>query len=137
MLRQRSILAVVSSERPRLLPRGVMPFFVLLVLAALVLMYPYRVLLDRVLHDTRGDQLTVNYLRTMLRTDPGNPDLRLMLARQWLSRDEFAAARALLTPLLGGKVERQIEARLLLWEIAEQEWRRLRSDDLQRDTARG
>lgn len=136
MLRQRSTLAVARARRPRLLPRGVLAVFVVLVLAALVLMYPYRVLLDRVLHDTRGDQLTVDYLRAMLRTDPNNADVRLMLARQWLGRNEFAAARSVLTPLLAGPAARQVEARLLLWEVAEQEWRRLADGDPQREAVR-
>lgn len=136
MLRQRSTLAVARDKRPHLLPRGVLPLFVLLVLAALGLMYPYTTLLDRILNDTRGDELTVGYLNAMLRTDPHNPELRLRLARQWLSRNDFAAARRVLMPLLADDVPRRIEARMLLWEVAEQEWRRLAADDTRRDSVR-
>ncbi len=136
MLRQRSTSAVARHKRPHLLPRGVLPLFVLLVLAALALMYPYSALLDRILRDTRGDELTVSYLNAMLRTDPANPELRLRLARQWLSRNDFAAARRVLMPLLADDVPRRIEARMLLWEVAEQEWRRLAADDTRRDTVR-
>lgn len=124
MLRQRSILAVAAAKRPRLIPPLVLGAFTLLVAVSLVLMFPFRVLMDQVLNDRRGDDLTLAYLHNLLRTEPGNLELALRLAQQQLERENFASMRLNLREALASEREQdRIAARVLLWKAAERQWR--------------
>ncbi len=99
----------------------------MLVGVGLGLMFPFKVLVDRVLRDQRGDALTLSYLHNLLRTDPHNAELILRLARQQFAAENFGAMRDTLRPLLAtGAEDDRIEARLLLWRASEREWRKTR-----------
>jgi polysaccharide biosynthesis protein PelB len=80
MLRQRSRLTVAAAERPRLIPPTTLVVFTALVGMLLVAGYPYRILVERVVNDQQGDELTLAYLRNLLRTDANNPELIFRLA---------------------------------------------------------
>ena len=103
MLR-RSSYAAASLERPRLIAPHVLLGIGVFVLVLLALLYPYRELVQYALNATRGDTLTIAYLRNLLRTDAQNPELRLALVRQSLARRDYAEARASLQPLLAERL---------------------------------
>lgn len=119
---QRSRLAAAEFVRPRVIAPPALAAFVALVCVAMVLMFPYRVLVERTLSAKRGDALTVAYLHNLLRTDAGNAELRIALAQQLGSRGDTAEARAILAPLLNA-ADPQIrgEAHWLDWTLLEQE----------------
>lgn len=120
MLR-RSSYAAASLERPRLVAPHVLLGIGALVGVLLVLLYPYQALVQYTINATRGDTLTVAYLRNLLRTDPRNPELRLALVRQSLARRDYEQARADLAPLLANGVDRDTltEARWVDWTLYE------------------
>ncbi|MFW2454510.1 hypothetical protein [Methyloversatilis discipulorum] len=122
MLR-RSSYAAASLERPRLVAPHVLLGIGALVGVLLVLLYPYQALVQYTINATRGDTLTVAYLRNLLRTDPRNPELRLALVRQSLARRDYEQARADLAPLLANGVDRDTltEARWVDWTLYESE----------------
>lgn len=133
MLRQRSTLAVAAAKRPRLIPPVVLAAFTSFVGVGLTLMYPYRALVDRVLRERRGDELTLSYLHNLLRTDPRNTDLLLKLAEQQLAAGDFPGLRHSLQAVLTSPDESdRIAARLLLWRADESEWRKAPADSPQR-----
>lgn len=122
MLR-RSSYAAASLERPRLVAPHVLLGIALLVALLLVVLYPYRELVQYTLNATRGDTLTIAYLRNLLRTDPDNPELRLALVRQALARRDYDGARLALAPLLSGTPAGAsgTEARWVEWTVFESE----------------
>jgi hypothetical protein len=122
MLR-RSSYAVASLERPRLIAPHVLFGIGVLVAVLLALLYPYRELVQYTLNATRGDTLTVSYLRNLLRTDPANPELRLALVRQSLARRDYVEARASLAPLLDASTTgaTRSEALWVEWSVFESE----------------
>ncbi|MBT9516655.1 MAG: tetratricopeptide repeat protein [Methyloversatilis discipulorum] len=122
MLR-RSSYAAASLERPRLVAPHVLLGIGALVGVLLVLLYPYQALVQYTINATRGDTLTVVYLRNLLRTDPRNPELRLALVRQSLARRDYEQARADLAPLLASDIDRDTltEARWVDWTLYESE----------------
>ena len=122
MLR-RSSYAAASLERPRLITPHVLLGIGAFVLVLLALLYPYRELVQYALNATRGDTLTIAYLRNLLRTDPQNPELRLALVRQSLARRDYAEARASLQPLLAERLPDTLrtEARWVDWTVFESE----------------
>lgn len=108
--------------------------FTMLVTAALVLMFPFKALVDRVLRDRRGDELTVSYLHNLLRTDPRNFELALRLAQQQLAGENFARMRLTLEPVLASSEESdRVAARMLLWRAGEREWRKTAPGSPQRE----
>ena len=122
MLR-RSSYAAASLDRPRLVAPHVLLGIALLVALLLVVLYPYRELVQYTLNATRGDTLTIAYLRNLLRTDPDNPELRLALVRQALARRDYDGARLALAPLLSGTPAGAAgtEARWVEWTVFESE----------------
>ncbi|MBI4754751.1 MAG: tetratricopeptide repeat protein [Betaproteobacteria bacterium] len=100
MLLERSRLYAARAERPRL----IRPWLILglggLVMLLLALIYPMKTLKQRLITTTRGDPLAVSYLTALLRTDPDNGELRLMLARHLLASADLSGANAMLEPVL-------------------------------------
>ncbi|HSD40174.1 MAG TPA: tetratricopeptide repeat protein [Rhodocyclaceae bacterium] len=125
MLRQRSTLAVAAAKRPRLVPPIALAGFTALVGMALVVMYPYRVIVETVLREQHGDELTLAYLHNLLRTNSNNPELIFRLAEQQLSANDLAGMRQSLGKILNMPDEAdRITARMLLWRASELEWLR-------------
>ncbi len=122
MLR-RSSYAAASVERPRLVAPHVLLAIGLLVGVLFTVLFPYRALVQYTLNATRGDALTLAYLRNLLRTDPLNPELRLALVRQSIARRDYEQARADLAPLLASPADREMltEARWVEWTLYESE----------------
>ncbi len=133
MLR-RSSYAAASLERPRLIAPHLLLGIGAMVVVLLALLYPYRELVEYSLNATRGDTLTVAYLRNLLRTDPGNPELRLALVRQSLARRDYVGARASLAPLLAELPTGAAgtEARWVEWTLFESEMQAARPGSARR-----
>ena len=70
----------------------------IVILAALLVLYPKRELLERVEQARRDDPLTVQYLINLHRKDPGHIQTTLLLAGARLSRGETAEALRLIAP---------------------------------------
>lgn len=135
MLLQRSTLAAATAERPRLAPPGVIGVLAAMLLALLAAIYPHQTLVRRIMQ-APASHLTEAYLRNLLRTDPDNPDLRLVLARNQLQSGLFDRVRDTLAPAIvaSDEITRQ-RARWLLWQSEEARYLRLPEDSPQRKTA--
>lgn len=116
-------LAAGNTGRPRLIPPVVLLAFTGLVCVTLVLLFPYRVLMDQVLREQRGDELVISYLKNLLRTDPHNTELALRLARQqYAARDITGMEHSLTEVLVSPDFDQRLSARLLLWRANEDAW---------------
>lgn len=74
--------------------------FAVLVLIPLVLIFPKQSLLREVSQQRLGDPLTVNYLDNLLRAEPGNLELRLLLAEHKTHLGDLADVAELIRPAL-------------------------------------
>ena len=99
MLLQRSKLAAANVKRPRLAPPWLVVMLGGMVTGVLVASYPREDLIKRVLA-APPDELTEAYLVNLLRTDPQNPSLRLVLARSQMQAGLFDRVGATLAPSL-------------------------------------
>lgn len=125
MLLQRSKLAAATVERPRLAPPWSITLLGVLVLAVLVAIYPHKALVNRIV-EAPQNELTEAYLVNLLRTDPGNPQLGLALARHHLSVNLYDKLDLTLAKLLKSPdPEIRLEAAWLSWRAAEQRLHRL------------
>lgn len=120
MLLRRSSLAAQPAERPRLAPLWLIGLLAAFIGIALVLLYP-RQDLERLLAATPDTPLAEAYLQNLLRSDPNNPQLRLLLARRQARLGLDDKARQTLLPALQATdpALRQ-EAHWVLWSIEEQ-----------------
>jgi hypothetical protein len=125
MLLQRSKLAAATLERPRLIAPWLILLTAALLLVVLALIFPFKTLVERVIATNRDDPLTVSYLHNLLRTDPQNPELRLVLARRQLSAGDLGAARDTLRPVItAADIEVRGDGLWLMWQIREKEMQR-------------
>lgn len=74
--------------------------FALLTAAPLLLIFPEKELSQKVTHATLGDPVTVSYLTNLLRTDPDNLELRVLLAEHKLYLGKLEDVPLLLEPVL-------------------------------------
>lgn len=86
-------------ERPQLAPTWLIAAMTVMVGLALWLIYPRQNLENR-LADLPESDLTNSYLGSLLRSDPDNPHLRLLLAQRQIAHGEIAAAHDTLAPVL-------------------------------------
>jgi hypothetical protein len=136
MLLQRSKLAATTIERPRLAPPWLIALLGAMVLAVLVGIYPHQTLIKRILEAPAGE-ITEAYLTNLLRTDPKNPKLRIMLARNQLATGLFERVAQTLAPALeSNEPLLQQEAAWLLWQSEEIQYLRLPTDSPKRPSAR-
>lgn len=125
MLLQRSGSAARHAERPFLAPYWLIALLAATVGIALVLLYP-RQDLERRLADTAETSLSAAYLDNLLRSDPNNPKLRLLLARRQVALGDTQRARETLQAVINSpEPELRRNASWLQWEILEEELRRL------------
>lgn len=116
MLLQRSKLAVTHVERPRLASPYSIALLGVLVVAALVAIYPHQNLVNRI-YQAPASQVTASYLDNLLRTDPGNPRLRLMLARSHLQLGAYGKVHDTVAPALASDDDAlRTDATILIWE---------------------
>ena len=125
MLLRRSKLAAGVTERPILAPHWLIALLAAMVAFALFLLYP-RQDLERRIADMPESSLSAAYLDNLLRSDPGDPQLRLQLARRQVQLGETEKARNTLQPALeAGDPGIRREAHWLLWELTAADLRRL------------
>lgn len=87
-------------SRPRLINGLNLLALVLAVSLVLVLLYPRQRLLDQIRANKSVDDLSVQYMRNLLATQPDNWSLRLILAQDNLALGKYQQALATLQPLL-------------------------------------
>ena len=132
MLRQRSTLSATSVERPRLAPSWLIALLGTAVVAVLVGIYPHQTLIRRVL-DAPPGEITEAYLTNLLRTDPKNPQLRLVLARSQFAAGLFErVSQTLAPPFAADDAALRQEADWLLWKSDESQYLRLPVDSPKR-----
>ncbi|WP_311221760.1 MULTISPECIES: tetratricopeptide repeat protein [unclassified Acidovorax] len=138
MLLRTSRSSAQPAERPVLAPVWLIALLALLVGGALVLLYP-RQDLERRLSDTTDTALSVSYLNNLLRSDPDNPRLRLLLAQRQIAQGDVLDARATLQPALeSSNEELRRDALWALWELSYAEWVRTpETDPVRREAMRG
>ena len=119
MLLRRSSLAARTTERPFLAPTWLIALLAAIVGLALFFLYP-RLTLERSLATAQEGALSAAYLANLLRSDPDNPKLRLLLAHQQLKTGRTTAARKTLQPALDASDPAlRREALWLLWQLTE------------------
>ena len=117
MLPLRSRSSAPHVERPTLAPAWLVLLLLALVGGALWLLYP-RQNLERRLADGGESELSTNYLTNLLRSDPDNPRLRLLLAQRQIAHGETSSARNTLQPALSADDPTvQADAQWALWEL--------------------
>lgn len=99
MLQHKSSSSAQPAERPVLAPPWLIALLASMVGGGLWLLYPKQDL-ERRLSDTPDVALSVAYLHNLLRSDPDNPRLRLLLAQRQIAMGDMANARATLQPAL-------------------------------------
>lgn len=90
----------LGADRPRLLSSWTLAGFAVVVLLPLALIFPKQELLRQAAREKLGDPLTVNYLANLLKTDPANLELRLLLAEHKIHLGELRDISAILDPAL-------------------------------------
>jgi hypothetical protein len=89
-----------GSERPQLLSGWSLAGFAVLVLIPLAMMFPKQELLRQASQQRLGDPLTISYLTNLLRTEPNNLELRLLLAEHKIYLGELDGVAELVQPAL-------------------------------------
>ena len=90
----------LNARRPRLLSAWTLAGFAMAVLILLALIFPKYELVWKNLQEKLGDPLSTNYLVNLLRTDPENLKLRLLLAEHKIFLGELTDVPAILEPVL-------------------------------------
>ena len=97
--------AGAEPQRVRILSIWGLLGITVLVAVLLALLFPKQTLLEQVRKDNDNDELTANYLTSLIRTDPHNAELRLLLAEKKYLLREPAAARVLTAEIAAGPHE--------------------------------
>lgn len=87
-------------DRPRLFSGWALSGFALAVLIPLVLIFPKQELMRQASLQKLGDVLTINYLSNLLKTEPDNLELRLLLAEHWIYIGETRGVSELIQPAI-------------------------------------
>jgi hypothetical protein len=114
--------AGIDGEIPRL--RLATPWqlamIAVIMIALLTVIFPRKALVEKLLTQERLDALTFSYVENLLRSDPGNVDLSLLLARVQRTTLSAPAMEQLLAAVLArGTPDQKLEARTLLVEVYE------------------
>lgn len=105
------------TERPVLAPYWLLVLLATGVAGALWALYPREDLERRLSQAGNDATLSANYLHNLLRSDPHNPQLRLLLAKEQGQAEALEAMRETLQPVLASKdPELERQALWLLWE---------------------
>lgn len=111
-----------AADRPRLAPAWSLALLGGLVASVLFTIYPHEDLVERV-YEMPEDDITEAYLTNLLRTDPKNPRLRLLLARRQIESGQYAAVRETVAPALSSDDPAlKREAAWLLWQSLERHY---------------
>ena len=101
-------------QRPRLISPFSLAGFVVAVLVVLILLYPHRKLYEQVEVDENVDAVSIQYLLNLLTTEPDNFELRLHLAKSYVSLGEYEKALNILAPLFASDEAQWREKALLV-----------------------
>ncbi|GKS85201.1 tetratricopeptide repeat protein [Acidovorax sp. SUPP1855] len=135
MLLRKSSSSAQPAERPVLAPSWLIALLASMVGGGLWLLYP-RQDLERRLSETTDIALSVAYLTNLLRSDPDNPRLRLLLAQRQIAVGEMADARATLQPALDSSdPELHRDALWSLWDLSYAEYQRTPEKETERRKA--
>lgn len=140
MLSQTSRSSARPAERPVLAPAWLIALLAGLVGGGLVLLYPRQDLERRLAApvDAADVALSISYLNNLLRSDPGNAQLRLLMAHQQMILGELPEARESLVPL-EGSTDPQVQREVLWtrWELTQAEyWSIPEAEEAQRQAKR-
>ena len=117
MLPRISRSSAPAVERPVLAPHSLTILLAGMVCAALWLLYPRQDLERRLATAQDDSALSTTYLNNLLRSDPDNPQLRLLLAQRQAAQGEVEQVRKTLQPATASNNQRlHREAVLTLWE---------------------
>ena len=117
MLPRISRSSAPAVERPVLAPHSLTILLAGMVCAALWLLYPRQDLERRLASAQDDSALSTTYLNNLLRSDPDNPQLRLLLAQRQAAQGEVEQVRKTLQPATASNNQRlHREAVLTLWE---------------------
>lgn len=92
-------LTVASPQRPRLISPLNLAGLAIAVSIVLVLLFPQQRLSDQIRKDITVDEISLQYIRNLLATEPSNHDLRLQLAQAYASIGQYSNAFTTLEPL--------------------------------------
>ncbi len=111
-----------SGLRARIVSTGGLLAVAAMVLFVLVLLYPKRTLIEQLRDEPRNDPLSVSYLGNLLKSDPDNAELRLLLAERQFALKQHGAADVSLAPLLQAREASPLRrrAQLLALRLLEQ-----------------
>ena len=124
MLLRKSGSSAQPAERPTLAPSWLIALLAGMVGGGLWLLYP-RQDLERRLAETTDSALSIAYLNNLLRSDPDNPQLRLLLAQRQIAQGDIFDARATLQPALDSpNPALHRDALWALWQLSYTEWLR-------------
>lgn len=111
--------AGIDGEIPRLRLAAVWQLVVIAIIMVglLVVIFPRKTLIEKLVTQERLDPLTLSYVDNLRRTDPGNVELSLLLARvQRQSLDTREMEDLTLPVIARGNADQKAEARILLIE---------------------
>lgn len=94
--RSKSAASAHEPARLRLLAPLAVPGMVLGMALVLMLIFPKKALIEQLSQQRQSNPLTVSYLVNLLRTEPDNHELRMMLVRQKMLLGNWPEARAAL-----------------------------------------
>ena len=92
-------LSVTDVQRPRLISSASLAGFTLAVGIVLVLLYPQQRISDQIRKNIKVDEISLQYFKNLLATEPDNYELRLQLAQSYASVGQHDNAFATLQPL--------------------------------------
>lgn len=107
-------LTVSNTQRPRLISLSSLAGLTLSVVIVLVLLYPHQRLTGQIRTDTSVDEISLQYIKNLLATDPGNNELRLQLAQAYATIGQYENAYTTLQPLYTNKQTRWRDEALLV-----------------------
>lgn len=114
--------APLSLERPQLAPTWLIVLLAVVICLGLWLLYPRQDLEKRLLQ-TAETELANSYLHNLLRSDPNNPRLRLLLARREIAHGDTINARVTLqVALQSNDPELRRQALWVQWELLHYEY---------------
>jgi hypothetical protein len=117
---QDASLSASAANRPSGVPRPrlITPFNLAGIVAAvgivLVLLYPQQRLSEQIRMNPRVDEVSLQYMRNLLTTEPDNYELRLQLAQAYAKIGQYPAALKTLRPLYAAPEPQWREAAYLL-----------------------
>jgi len=96
-------LAVTSGQRPRLISPLSLAGLSLSVGIVLVLLYPHQRLTEQIGKEIKVDEISLQYIKNLLATEPDNHELRLQLAHAYASIGQYTNTFATLQPLYSNR----------------------------------